>query len=46
LRTAYLPYPWPRLYVHPYAVAMIAVERVWNGARAVFADKIKNPAAL
>jgi hypothetical protein len=46
LRTCYLPYPWQRLYLHPYAVAGVPVERTWNGAPAVFGDKIVNPAAL
>ncbi len=46
LRTAYLPYPWPRFYVHPHAVATVAVERTWNGAPAVLFDCISDPAAL
>jgi hypothetical protein len=43
LRIAYLPFPWPRLYLHAHAVATMAVERAWNGARAVFFDQIKRP---
>jgi len=35
LRTFYLPFPWPRLYVHPYAVGSVAIEREWKGAQAV-----------
>jgi len=35
LRTAYLPYPWPRMYVHPHTVASVVVER------AVFIDKLR-----
>ena len=46
LRTTYLRYPWPRFYVHPYAVALVSIERNWNGSRALFSDQIKNPAAL
>ncbi|HLQ93713.1 MAG TPA: hypothetical protein VK148_27135, partial [Xanthobacteraceae bacterium] len=46
LRTAYLPFPWPRLYLHPYAVATMVVERDWNGRPAVFFDQIKRPELL
>jgi len=27
LRTSFLPFPWPRLYVHPCAMASVVVER-------------------
>jgi hypothetical protein len=46
LRTAYLPFPWPRLYLHPHAVATMVVERAWNGSPAVFFDQIKRPDLL
>jgi hypothetical protein len=46
LRAAYLPFPWPRLYLHPHAVATMVVEREWNGQRAVFFDQIKRPELL
>lgn len=46
LRIAYLPFPWPRLYLHPHAVATMVVEREWNGERAVFFDQIKRPELL
>ncbi len=46
LRTAYLPFPWPRLYVHPRAVATLVVERGWNGRPAVFFDQVKAPDQL
>jgi hypothetical protein len=46
LRTAYLPFPWPRLYLHPNAVATLAVERGWNGRPAVFFDQVKCPELL
>ena len=46
LRTAYLPFPWPRLYLHPHAVATMVVERPWNGRPAVFFDQIKRPELL
>jgi hypothetical protein len=46
LRTCYLPYPWPRMYLHPHTVATIVIERNWNGAPAVFFDKIRNPEAM
>lgn len=43
LRTAYLPFPWPRLYLHPECVGTIAVERTWQGVAAVFFDQIRRP---
>jgi hypothetical protein len=46
LRTAYLPFPWPRLYCHPNAVATMVVEREWNGRHAVFFDQVKRPDSL
>lgn len=46
LRSAYLPYPWPREYLHPHAVATIVVEREWNGRACVFFDQIKRPELL
>src|SRR5262249_17821424 len=46
LRTCYLPYPWPRMYLHPFTVATLLVERDWRGASAVFLDTVKNPEAL
>jgi len=46
LRTAYLPFPWPRLYLHPHPVATMVVERAWNGRPAVFFDQIKRPELL
>ena len=46
LRTAYLPFPWPRLYTHPHPVACVAAERIWKGAPATFWDRFKNPATL
>jgi hypothetical protein len=46
LRTAYLPFPWARLYVHPGCVCTVAVERTWQGMSAVFFDQIRQPDAL
>jgi hypothetical protein len=43
LRTAYLPFPWARLYVHPDCVCTIAVERTWQGTSAVFFEQIRRP---
>src|SRR5437879_1032975 len=36
LRRAYLPFPWPRFYQHPRSVASVAIERLYQGERAVF----------
>jgi hypothetical protein len=46
LRMCYLPYPWPRMYLHPFTVATFVVERQWNGVPAVFFDTLKNPETL
>jgi hypothetical protein len=46
LRTAYLPFPWPRMYRHARAVATMVVEREWNGRACVFFDQIKGPDSL
>jgi hypothetical protein len=46
LRTAYLPFPWARLYVHPDCVCTVAVERTWQGASAVFFDPVQRPETL
>jgi hypothetical protein len=42
LRTAYLPFPWPRMYVHPSMAVTVMIERRWEGAPAVFAQPIPN----
>ena len=46
LQTAYMPYPWAHLYVHPHPVASVVVERMWDGEPAVFMEPMLNPAAL
>jgi hypothetical protein len=46
LRTVYLPFPWPRLYVHPFSVAAPLVERQWGDLHAVFFDTLKQPEPL
>jgi hypothetical protein len=40
LRRAYLPYPQPRLYQHPFSVASVAVEREYAGEKGVFYDAL------
>jgi hypothetical protein len=46
LRSAFLPYPWPHIYLHPHAVATLVVEREWNGRPAVFFDQVQRPETL
>jgi hypothetical protein len=46
LRRAYLPYPRPRLYQHPFSVASVAVEREYGGEHGVFYARIPRPEAL
>jgi hypothetical protein len=43
LRRAYLEYPRPRLYQHPFPVASMAVERDYEGEPGVFFTHIKRP---
>ena len=42
LRTSYVSFPWPHLYVHPSMIAMVVIEREWDGVRAVFGAIVKN----
>lgn len=44
LRRAYCKFPWPRLYEYPGSVAAVAVERDFEGEKAVFMLRVKNPA--
>jgi hypothetical protein len=46
LRRTWLDWPRPRLYQHETNVAMIAVERIWQGEPAVFFARVENPEAL
>ena len=43
LRRAYLPFPFPRLYEHPFSVASVAIERVHRGENAVFFSLMREP---
>jgi hypothetical protein len=43
LRRAYLDFPTPRLYEHPYNVASLAVERCYRGQYEVFFAQIRAP---
>jgi hypothetical protein len=43
IRRAFIRWPWPHLYEHPFSVATVAVERDWGGERAVLAAKIRAP---
>ena len=44
--TAYLPFPWARLYEHPGNIASVAVERSFEDEPAVFFAHIHAPEAL
>src|SRR5262245_42106619 len=35
IRRAFIRWPWPHLYEHPFSVATVAIERDWGGERAV-----------
>jgi hypothetical protein len=43
LRRAYLPFPWPHFYEHPLSIASVAVEREYQGERAVFFGHLRGP---
>jgi len=43
LQTAYLPFPWARLYQHPQCVCAVLVQRTWRGFPAVFFELITTP---
>jgi hypothetical protein len=43
LRRAYMPYPYPRLYEHPWSIASIAVERGHHGENAIFFGHLSIP---
>ncbi len=44
LRRAYCKFPWPYLYEYPRSVAAVAVERDYEGEKAVFMLRVKDPA--
>ncbi len=46
LRRAYLSFPVPHLYEHPFSIASVAVERQWRGEDAVFFGQLKEPEAM
>ncbi len=43
LRWAYIPLPWAHFYEHPYSIASVAVERDYEGEKAVFFGHIRSP---
>jgi hypothetical protein len=43
LRRAYLPYPRPYLYEHPFSIGAVVVERAVDGEAALLAAKIRAP---
>ena len=43
LRRAYIPWPWPHFYEHPWSIASVAVERPWADEDAVFFAHVRNP---
>src|SRR5262245_9088885 len=46
LRRAYVKFPWPHLYEYPITVASIAVEREYQGEKAVFIARLRQPDQL
>ena len=45
LRRVYLKWPWPHLYEYPASVAVLAIDRIYQGEAAVLPRMIKDPAA-
>ena len=43
VRRAWIPYPRPRLYVHPHSTAGVPVERDWRGETTLLAAKVSAP---
>jgi hypothetical protein len=43
LRRAYLKFPWSHLCEYPHSAATVAVERDYDGEKAVFFSRIKRP---
>lgn len=43
LRRAYMPYPWPHLYEHPYSVGTVVVDREYQNEPAVFLCPVNHP---
>jgi hypothetical protein len=46
LRQAYLEYPRPRLYQHPFPIASVAVERDYDGEPGVFFTHLPRPEGM
>src|SRR5262249_5960058 len=42
-RRSYMPFPWPRIYEHPFCVVAPVIEREWRGDPAVFVNPIPAP---
>lgn len=43
LRRAYLPFPFARIYEHPFSIASVALERDYHGEEAVFFAHFRSP---
>ena len=43
LRRYFMSFPRPHLYEFPYSVASVAIERIWNGEKAVFFAHLRSP---
>jgi hypothetical protein len=43
LRRAYISFPRPHLYEHPFNIASLAVERIYHGEEAVFFAHMRSP---
>jgi hypothetical protein len=46
LRRAYMPYPWPHLYEHPFSVGSVVINREFQGEPATFLCPILHPERL
>lgn len=43
LRRAFLKFPWPRLYEHPFTISSLALEREYRGEEGIFVGLFRAP---
>ncbi len=46
LRRAYMPYPWPHFYEHPFSVGSVVINREYEGEPATFLCPVLHPERL
>ena len=46
LRRAFVKFPWSHLYEYPQSVGSIAIQRIYQGEKALFFGRVKDPARM